>query len=401
MTKSTFINLELDKPIYWKFLLKHIFYSITWVLGIWIIIFRGDYFLFDLLPENYDWIVKIIPFVFIVFVLFFMIKSKWYYNLSLIFYPILLVFWFLPKAVLNKGKIYLLSGYLNFLYNRIKRFKSTIIHGSASIVAILLLLFTDSDIVRICSMVYFSFFYYKVVIKYIRQSLQPAKLFGANVEKSLDELIEKPEKSYTILKSFEENKSDEKLKEDERKIKRVERLIIANTLIEYLGSNLNGFKGKRAFVISWIYQLIGFVIITVTYFTFINFELFIIDNTSFKTTIEPTLFDFFYYSSKTFIFSNIESILPVSILARIIEILSFLTVGVFVLIIVTSVIFSLRQDRINENIQKATEVCLAQNKFIAQHVKIHYKMDIESVLIEAGTIKNSIENIKKTIERIL
>ncbi|HCE57944.1 MAG TPA: hypothetical protein DER09_09015 [Prolixibacteraceae bacterium] len=401
MTKPTFINLDIEKPIHWKFLTKHIIYSLTWILSIWIIIFRGDYFLLKILPANLDWIVKIVPFTLIGLILVFMIKSKWYYNLSLIFYPLLLIFWFIPKTVLQKGKIYLLSGYVNFIYNRFKRFKSTLIHSSITILAILLLIVTDSDIVRICSMLYFSVFYYKVVIKYIRQSLQPVKLFGANVEKSLDELIKQPEKSYSIIKSFEETKGDEKLLEDELKLKRVERLIIANTLIEYLGANLSGFKGKRAFVISWIYQLIGFVIITVTYFTFINFELFIVDNSSFKVTSDPTLFDFFYYTVKTFIFSNIELILPVGVLARIIEIISFLTVGVFILIIVTSVIFSLRQDRINANIQKATEVCLAQNRFIAQHIKLKYQMDIETVLIEASSIRNSIENIKRTIEKIL
>lgn len=328
MTKSTFINLDIDKPIHWKFLIKHVIFSVTWILGILIVIFRGDFILTKVLPENYVWIVRIIPFVFIILVLTLMIKSKWYYNLSLIFYPFLLIFWFIPKTVLNKGKIYLLSGYVNFIFNRFKRFKSTIIHTSITILAILLLIFTDSNVVRICCMLYFSFFYYKIVIKYIRQSLQPIQLFGVNIEKSLDEFIKNPEKSHSIIKSFEESKSDEKLKEEEKRIKRVERLIIANAFIEYLGANLSGFKGKRAFVISWIYQLLGFVILTITYFTFINFELFIIDNGNFKTIIEPSLFDIFYYTVKTFIFSNIESIIPVSILARLIEIFSFLTIGV-------------------------------------------------------------------------
>ncbi|MBA7586914.1 hypothetical protein ES708_28921 [subsurface metagenome] len=250
-------------------------------------------------------------------------------------------------------------------------------------------------------MIYLSFFYFKIVVKYIKQSVQPAQLFGTNVEKSLDSLIKEPEKSYSYIKNFEENKSDEKLSDEEKKLKRVERLIIVNSIFEYLGTNLNSFKGKRAFVISWIYQLIGFVILTLTYYTFMNFELFIIDNSNFTTTIQPTIFDFFYYTIKTITFSNIESIVPVSVLARIIEILSFFTIGVFVLIIVTSVIFSIRQDRINDNIKKATEVCLSQNEFIAQHIKLQYSMDITTVFKEAKSIKESIDNIKKAIERIL
>lgn len=382
-------------------MIKHLIFSLTWILGIWIVVFRGDFFLTNALPVDYVWIVRTIPFVYILLVLTLMFKSKWYYNLSLLFYPILLIFWFIPKTILNKGKIYLLSSYVNFIFIRFKRLKSTIIHSSITILSILLLIVTDSNVVRVFCMLYFSFFYYKIVVKYIKQSLQPIQLFGVNVEKTLDDFIKSPEKSHSIIKSFEELKSDDKLKEVDRKLKRVERLIIANTLIEYFGTNLSGFKGKRAFVISWIYQLIGFVIVTVLYYTFMNFELFIIDNQNFKTLIEPTLFDFFYYTVKTFIFSNIESILPVSVLARIIEILSFLTIGVFALIIVTSVIFSLRQDRINSNIQKATEVCLVQNRYIAEHIKHHYQMDIESVLLEAGSIKTSIDNIKRTIEKIL
>ena len=250
-------------------------------------------------------------------------------------------------------------------------------------------------------MLYLSFFYYKIVVKYVNQSFQPAQLFGVNVEKSLDTIIKSPEKSYSIIKTYEENKGDDKLPEEERNIKRVERLIIVNSLIEYLGTNLNSFKGKRAFVISWIYQLIGFIILTLSYYTFINFELFNIDKSNFLTTIEPGVFDFLYYTIKTVTFSNIESIVPQSNFAKIIEIITFLNVGVFILIIVTSVIFSLKQDRINENIQKATEVCIAQNRFIARHIKIHYQMDIESIIIETISIKKSIENIKKVIEKLL
>lgn len=401
MKDPTFISFDIDKPIHWKFLIKHITFSITWILCVWIIIFRGDYFLTDVLPKNYIWIIKIIPFTLIGIVLIFMIKSKWYYNLSFIFYPILLLFWFIPKTILKKGKIYLLSTYVDLIYTRFKRFKSTLIHISITVLTVLLLLVANSDIIRIWSMLYFSFFYYKIVVKYIRQSLQPAKLFGADIDKSLDFIIKQPEKSYAIIKSFEENKNDEKLVENEKTLKRVERLIIANSLIEYLGANLNGFKGKRAFVLSWLYQLIGFVIITVIYFTFLNFELYTVDNSSFNVTIETTLFDFFYYTVKTFIFANIETILPIGVIARIIEIISFLIVGVFILIIVVSVIFSLRQDKINENIQKATEACLAQNKFIVQLVKQKYQMDIETVLNEVGHIKYSIEKVKRTIEKIL
>jgi hypothetical protein len=250
-------------------------------------------------------------------------------------------------------------------------------------------------------MIYFSFFYLKVVFKYIKKSLQPIQLFGINVEKAIDEVIKNPETSHSLLKSIEESKSDEKLDEEEKKVKRIIRLLKANTIIEYLAANLSGYKGKRAFIISWIYQLLVFMLITVTYFTFINFELYIIDNESFKIMVEPSLFNFFYYTIKTLVFSNIESILPISIIAKIIEILSFFNVSVFAFIIIASIILSLKQDRIDNNIKKAHDVCVVQNGYIAEYIRQNYQMDIQSLLTETGIIKSSVENIKKIIEKIL
>ena len=250
-------------------------------------------------------------------------------------------------------------------------------------------------------MLYFSFLYYLIVIKYIRQSLHPVKLFGINFEKKIDELINKPEKSYILVNSIADVNHDEKLNEEEKKLKKVERLIIIKSIIEHFSTNLNGFRGKRALIISWVFQILGFVAISIVYFTFLNYELFLINNSNFLTTLDPGVFDFFYYTAKTFIFSNIEAIVPISILAKIIEIISFLTVGVFIFIIVTSIIFSLRQEKVNDNIKKATEFCAVQNNFITKQVEIQYQMDIESVLLDMKTIKKSVDNIKKVIEKIL
>ncbi|MCK4530074.1 MAG: hypothetical protein KAU44_02775 [Candidatus Marinimicrobia bacterium] len=401
MAKKTFINFELGGPISLKLFLRHLLYSLIWIVGIGIIIFRSDFILLKIIPENTTWLIPIIPFVFILFVIITMFKSKWYYNVSMIFYPLLVVFWFLPKAILRNGKIYLFFGYIDFIFNRIKQYKKTITHLSIIILIIFLLLATNSNAIIIVGMLYFTFLYYLIVVKYVLQSLQPAKLFGANVDKKIDDLIKKPEKSYFFVNSITDYRGDDKLEEEESKLKKVERLIIAKTIIEHFASNLNGSRGKRAFVISWAYQFIGFIMLTIAYFTFLNYELYVIDASNFSTTINPEVFDFLYYTMKTFIFSNIESIIPVSTIAKIIEITSFLTVGVFVLIIVTSIIFSLRQERINDNIKKATEFCTVQNNFIVKQVEVQYQMSVESVLLDMKTIKQSVDNIKNVIEKIL
>jgi hypothetical protein len=397
---KTFLNIELGQPIHWKFFFKHILFVIVWGIGLLTIVFRFDLYLYDYLPKNLQWIIKVIPFAFFGIVLLIMILSKWYYNLALMLYPILLIFWFLPKLILAKGKIYLFSNYLSSIINTFKKFKRRIFHFFVFIITLFLLIITNSIYIRIFSILVYSYFYFRFVFKYVEKSFGPPKLFGADIEKSIDEILLSSDKGMFLINAVEEQKQDEKLSENDAKQKRLERLILLNFFIVNFRENLTGFNGKKAFVISWSYQLIGFFIVTLLFYTFVNYELFIIDKQNFLIVGNISIFDFFYYTIKTITFNGINNIIPSSIFARIFEIMSYVTLGVFLLIIVTSVIFSLRQDRLSENIRKATDLCIQQNKIIDQHIRIKYQTDIKTIIEESSNIKSSLENIKKVIDRL-
>ena len=234
----------------------------------------------------------------------------------------------------------------------------------------------------------------------MEKSFSPPKLFGADIEKSIDEILSSSDKGMFLVNVVEEQKQDEKLSDNDAKQKRLERLILLNFFIVNFRENLTSFNGKKAFVISWIYQLIGFFIVTLMFYTFVNYELYLIDKQNFLIVGNISIFDFFYYTIKTITFNGINNIIPSSIFARIFEIMSYVTLGVFLLIIVTSVIFSLRQDRLSENIRKATDLCIRQNEIIDQHIRNKYQTDIQSIIAESSNIKSSLENIKKVIDRL-
>jgi len=249
-------------------------------------------------------------------------------------------------------------------------------------------------------MITFTYLFCRYLTRYIKQSFQPPQLFNSETDDFLNKLIESPDKKYTLIKLFEAKGSDGTFAEEEKKRKRLHRLLILNFIIEYFGQSFSGFKGKKAYTIAWIYQLIGFLAISITYFTFMNFQLFIIDKDNFVTLKNPSLFDFYYYTLKTITFQNIDLIKPLSKLSMIFEISSFLTIGIFVLIIVVSILFSLRLDRIGENIKKATDICVSQKQLIAQHIQSQYNIEISSAFNEFENIRTSINNLKKIIDNI-
>ena len=401
MEKTKFINLNLDESVQLRFLVKHILYSCIWILGISIFVFRLDLSLVSFIANDHSWIIKTIPILFIVLVLLVMFKTKWYYNLVLIFYPLILVFWFFPKLILQRGKIYLLSHYLGYIFRCIKNYKRSFFLILIFIFTIFVLLISNSNVVRIFSMIVMAIYYYKFLLNYVKSSFRPAQLFGISVEKSIDEFLNSPDKKILLVKSIEDGtKNDSKLTDEEKKNKNLKSFIVINFLIEAFDTNLKGFKGKKAFVISWLYQSLGFLLVSIIFFTFLNYELFNVNKTNFTLTGDPTLFDFVYYTLKTITFNNTLEIIPSSPLSKIIETFTFFTLGIFLLVIITSVIFTLRQDKINENISKASDLCLQQNKAIVEHIKEAYETDITTVLNESLVIKKSLESIKKTVGKI-
>jgi len=94
---------------------------------------------------------------------------------------------------------------------------------------------------------------------------------------------------------------------------------MANYTLNLIKENINGFKGKQAFVISWIFESAVFLFYSILFFWLVNTQLYKIDNANFLYTGKHINFDFFYYTLKTMTFGDIELIKPLSIIARVLK----------------------------------------------------------------------------------
>lgn len=399
---NTFLNISLGGTTLKKFIWKHLLFSFLWILTIFVLIFRVDVYAINSINPDYHWIVGFSPLGLFFLIIVTIFRQKWYYNLAAMFYPILLIFWFFPKSILDKGKIYLFFHYVNYVFNRVANFKKTLIHAFLFISIIMLLLLTDNQNIRILAMMTMSYFYFRFVYSYLKSSFKPAYMFGSSIESSFIEYIEEGEiSSIRFVKSItKETKTDEKLPEEERKMNKLKNLIMWNFGLNYISKNLNGFKGKKAYVLFWCLQLLYFLFISVLFFTFLNYQLFHANPGNYLVMGMPNLFDFFYYTFKTITFEGIDSIKPSSDVAKIIEIASFLVIGIFILVIAASIIFSLRQDKIKENVDLAVQICDKQNEYIINHVKDEFGVTIQSALKEFTDIKKSVENLKNLIDKL-
>lgn len=395
----TFLNIDLDGRTPTKFIWKHLLFTFLWTIGIIVLFFRIDIVLLNKNNIAIDWLEGTFPIVILILIGVVMLTQKWYYNLALFLYPILAFGWFIPKIVLRNGKIYLFLNYLNYIYNKFKNFKRTLLHFGLLTLAFMLLVIVAETWTRWFAIAAISYFYLTFLFRYTRQSFQPAALFGSNVETIVDNLLKKGKENQSILISTFILKSSSG-PDDETNTKNLTRLIMINFALDTIVSRLNDFRGKRAYVISLMYEFCIFLLSSIIFIWFINYELYQIDPTNYKTIGAPSGFEFLYYSIKNIAFSDIDAIKPFSWIAKSVEVFFYLVIGVLLFVVIVSLTYALRNERINENIKLTTKLCQDQNRIVQEYVIKAYGKDIQSAINEVSNIKKSLQRLSDIINKL-
>ncbi len=398
---TTFINLDFESKTSIQFLKKHIYYSIIWLLIISILVFRFDVYLsIKILYSESTIITSLLPFSLFVFIVIFSIKQKWY-SIAFLLCPILMVCWFIPKSILQYGKIYLFASYINWIYAKFKKPKLFIITFSSTIVSIILLLLVSNKWSRMFFVLCISYLYMRYTFSFISRSLKTPKLFGVDIEESIKILSDN--KIYTesfIVTSYINQKDDDKLDTLTKRKKQIKRMVISNYAINLFTEKLNSFKGKRAYLVSWLSNSASYLLFSLIFFWILNYQLFKISDSHFIYNGSTEIFDFLYYTLKTITFGGIEIITPVTILARVLEIISFFTIGIFILGLLTSVFLSANQERVNENVKLAVSFIDKESNKTIEFIENEYKINMNEALNEVENINYSLNKIREIIHQI-
>ena len=313
-----------------------------------------------------------------------------------------MIFWFIPKTVLSICKIYLLGNYLNSIYSKLSKPKFFAFNIFFFLFTLIFLITIQEKWTRWLSIICLSYFYLIYVYNFLTKSFKQPSLFGKEIESTIQALIENKNIENSILiKSVIKQKDDDKLDVLSRKKVQIKRTVMANYAIELLTNRLNGYRGRQAYLVFWIFCAIIFLVYSIIFFWFLNFQLYKINPSNFIYNGTLPQFDFLYYTLKTITFGDIELVKPQSVLTRISEICSFFTIGIFILVIVVSVFLSMSQDKVNENIKLTTKLIKNENITLIEFLKVEYGMEIKSAFLEVKNIDTSLKNLKNIIDHIL
>jgi len=398
---ATFLNLNLDNEINPAFFWKHLLFSAFWIVGILLFLFRLDIYLLDKYSISASWIRIAIPTAYFALLITYCCFLKWY-TLLFISYPLFLFGWFIPKFILRNGKVYLLGNYLSSIYSFFANWRVSLAKLFLYISSFLLLLTIGSNWTRWFALFAALVFYMSFIYRSIKQSFGKPALFSGLLEEKIKERLA-PEKvsESIIVKSYVAATTNANVAPDEQRKGQISRVVYADFFINVLLNKMTGMNAKRAFLRAWVIQSVIFLLISIIFFWFANFQLYKIDSAQYVYEGRFPVFDFFYYTLKTGVFGDIETLKAVGVLARILAIAAFSAIGVFVLIICVHIAYHYKQEQLSENIELAAKLFDNERSNLMSFLNSDLGVNsMEGAMAELQNIQESLVKLRKFLDNI-
>ncbi len=168
---------------------------------------------------------------------------------------------------------------------------------------------------------------------------------------------------------------------------RLEARVLFNRVCLFLVRNLRRYQKSRLNVASGVFTTLALLTMTVFSFAIINLATFRFDGGLYEIAREPTFFDFFHYSFKTFLFSSteeIEAIRPLSQSLAMVENFFALFLG----IIFASLLISVRSQRYSDDLDRAIIMIEKQGKIMEFQIIKDFKIKtIDEAMAELDRAK--------------
>jgi len=149
--------------------------------------------------------------------------------------------------------------------------------------------------------------------------------------------------------------------------------VLFNRACLFLARRFRAYQRSRLNVASGVFTSLALLMMTVISFALINMAAFDLEPTMFAVHQSPTLFDFFHYSFKTFVFGStieIEAIRPFSEAISMAENFCALFLG----IIFVSLVISVRSQRYSEDLDQVIRIIEKQGQAMELQIAKEYKI---------------------------
>lgn len=385
------------KPIRILFRLLDFVSILFWTYAIVrIFVIDVDRWLFvEFLPE-YEWLVDYRILLFLALAVVFVIaftKGEMALVLAYVaFFPLIILIWKLPKALFYTNDWRLGFAFVSASAHFFRSFRFHVVSTSMWVIGLVIGATVNDKALLVASIVMLLGIcaisnIFRFVSLFTRSPLLTA--FGKALGLMRNFIVDKHKKE------FASRRSEVAFTEPELDLWRsnLELSLLFNRAALYSARQFQTYQSSGLATVGATLTILRMFIGTVVTFSVVNWALYKFDSSTFIADSDTALFQFFYYSFNTMMFSDVANLTPATALSqsiRMIEIVfGFLLLGIFVTLIIT-----LKSQRSTEETQSLVDLLRQQGSEMGEFIRTSFQFySLEDALQELNKVPGALTKI--------
>lgn len=368
-----------------------------WIyLIIKVFFFDIDTFLINIFFPNTQWIIDYKFFILIGIIVTALTFCKKNYVLLFIsfilFYPFILLFWKIPYIIYKTKSWTIAIAIINTIISFFSGFKYNFIIFSITAISFCLLFNFNNPL-----LLYFliTVLAVTIIIIYIHRFLtifMPSSMYI--IHSKFVKFIMKHGKLMTNLDDEIKNIAFAEMNKVQLQkwTNNLQTIVILNKGCYFLSSRLQDYQKSNLNIIFYLLNLFALLILTIFFFSGMNFALYKIDHLSYTTNNSQSFFDFIYYSFNTIFLNSIPEIVSTSNVAHFLQMLeiifSFLLITIF-----TILVFNIKSKKHTDELDSIIQELTIQGDEIESRIQSEFKLSISDAIIILERMKGGLINI--------
>jgi hypothetical protein len=333
-TRIFWVGLDLVAVLFWSYANVKVF------------VFDVDVYLVSLASSEFVWLLNYKLLILLGLILVAMLVTRslvlGFAAVYVALYPFVILFWKLPRFVWKQQSWLFAFAILNAVIGFVSSFKRDFISGTLFLISAVLIINSGNQYV-LCgsSLIVFALLVFAYALAFVR-AFKPSAVFQTYT------------KVFPIIKKGDFLKADTSIRnlpveamttnQLELRTTRLQNVVLYNRACLLISKKLRDYQRSGANVASYVLSLVTLLLFTVMSFALINYALYKINPAFYEFTYSKESFFAFVYYSAGSMFYAANGLVPVESLSQFVQLIQFFC-ALLVLVILVTVIFSLRNER--------------------------------------------------------
>lgn len=359
--------------------------------GLWLYVFAKvfiadfDRWVLDRVAPQWMWLVDFRAFVFMTLaalvLLLFRRKNAWW-MVYVVVWPLVVLFWKIPRFYYKRRDWLLLLGSMHIVWTFFRSLRFGFAGFTVVILSILGILLSDSPYLLGAAAIALVLTWFASLYKAFRYSVVPSRFVRS--QRSLLDRILRSDQFWSLVALEEAVKRPEieQLNRDQatNAITKATTGLIAYRAGHLWAYQLDRYRRSGVSILFSAVSVAALVLQALVTFAFVNMAIYTLDPSQFNFTEVPGVATFVYYSFASIFMSEVSMLVPAGPWAASVQVVAGFSSGVLLLLLVVTLVFSVRQSRTDKEATRAIRQMRRRSNEFADRLAAEYELSLDELL---------------------